>query len=392
VTETAVLYLVSPDDAAAAMRLVMARPVAFRVVMTAVRAGIARVGVPATLRNTPVEAAIARTPSARRAVYWLDDGAPVPDRAMLIPAAAFATRPAMTAMRAAPAPAVLAGSREDHAPMIVVGGPLLASLWPALARGEPLGDLVDRALASSTFVEVPGEFIRICTSDSLARAETALLGNVGSPIDTAVDRAFHRRLSLPITRIAIALGITPNAITVVSMAVGVAAAVTLTSGTMISGVAAFILYAAAVVLDHSDGEVARLTCAESRIGEWLDLSVDTVVHTAMVLGMGAAAERVTGSGMIPGLIAAAGVIATAWFVKTTPAGDDVAGVVFRVLGNRDGFYVLLLLFVGALVFRPGALPSIVTLAAVGTHAYWIGRVLYRLGQAPFGEKTWRNPK
>jgi phosphatidylglycerophosphate synthase len=395
VTDTAVLYLVSRDDAAAAMRLVMARPVAFRVLMTAVRAGIARVGVPSTLRNTAVEAAIARTPSARRAVYWLDDGVPSPDCAVLIPAAAYVTRAGLNALREAPAPAVLAASRNGDALAIAVRGPVLRSLWPALASGEPVGDVVDRAVASGTFVDVPGEFIRICSSASLACAETALLGGVGSPIDTAVDRAFHRRLSLPITRIAITLGITPNAMTIASMAVGVAAAFTLAAGTPTSGIAAFVLYAAAVVLDHSDGEVARLTVAESRLGEWLDLSVDTVVHTAIVLGMAAASERVTGTGTIAGLVAAAGVIVTAWFVKTTVTGQDPVGIVFRVLGNRDGFYALLLLFVAALVYRPNALPAIVTLAAAGTHAYWVARLLYRLArrrQAPFGENTWRKPK
>jgi phosphatidylglycerophosphate synthase len=320
---------------------------------------------------------------------------PSPDCAVLIPAAAYVTRAGLNALREAPAPAVLAASRNGDALAIAVRGPVLRSLWPALASGEPVGDVVDRAVASGTFVDVPGEFIRICSSASLACAETALLGGVGSPIDTAVDRAFHRRLSLPITRIAITLGITPNAMTIASMAVGVAAAFTLAAGTPTSGIAAFVLYAAAVVLDHSDGEVARLTVAESRLGEWLDLSVDTVVHTAIVLGMAAASERVTGTGTIAGLVAAAGVIVTAWFVKTTVTGQDPVGIVFRVLGNRDGFYALLLLFVAALVYRPNALPAIVTLAAAGTHAYWVARLLYRLArrrQAPFGENTWRKPK
>src|SRR5688572_31579156 len=46
----------------------------------------------------------------------------------------------------------------------------------------------------------------------------------GSAIDTRLDRALHRRLSRPVTRAAIALGITPNQISVTSLLVGLAAA------------------------------------------------------------------------------------------------------------------------------------------------------------------------
>ena len=57
-------------------------------------------------------------------------------------------------------------------------------------------------------------------------------------------------------------------------------------GALVLGLLVYIL---AVVLDHADGEVARLTLTESAFGEWLDAVVDTVVHTTLALTLGVAA-------------------------------------------------------------------------------------------------------
>jgi predicted PurR-regulated permease PerM len=55
--------------------------------------------------------------------------------------------------------------------------------------------------------------------------------------------------------------------------------------------------------------------------------------------------------------------------------------------NRNGFYVLLLLFIAALALLPAALPVVMLVAAAGMHAYWLGRVLHRLAHRGQGART-----
>ena len=62
-----------------------------------------------------------------------------------------------------------------------------------------------------------------------------------------------------------------------------------------------------MVLDHADGEVARLTLTESVLGEWLDVVVDTVVHTTLMLALGVAAAALAGGGLPAGVVAAVGI-------------------------------------------------------------------------------------
>ena len=123
------------------------------------------------------------------------------------------------------------------------------------------------------------------------RPEAPPHGDAGSPIDTRLDVLFHRRLSRPVTRLALALGLTANQVSLASLLVGLLAVWGFWHATPGTALAGLVLYAAAVVLDHSDGEVARLTRSESRLGEWLDVTSDTVIHALLVLAMGVTAQR-----------------------------------------------------------------------------------------------------
>jgi phosphatidylglycerophosphate synthase len=174
-----------------------------------------------------------------------------------------------------------------------------------------------------------------------------------------------------------ARGVTANAITVASIVLGLAAALAIASDGLAGAVLGLVLYAVAVVLDHADGEVARLAFAESAFGEWLDIGGDTLVHAALVLGMGVTAERLAEAGAAMGVVAAAGVVASAWVAKTAPPAANAINRAFGALGNRDGFYAMLLAFVLGVALAPSALPALMVLVAAGTHAYWIGSSVTR---------------
>jgi phosphatidylglycerophosphate synthase len=139
------------------------------------------------------------------------------------------------------------------------------------------------------------------------------------------------------------------------------------------------------VLDHADGEVARLTLTESAVGEWLDIVIDTVVHTALVLALGVAASRVTEAGLGAGVVAAAGVVASAVIGKLRPPAPASATPrgFLDALTSRDGFYAMLVTFIVVRLAAPAWLPALMLVVAVGTHAYWLARaaLAIRPGQA-----------
>jgi phosphatidylglycerophosphate synthase len=216
------------------------------------------------------------------------------------------------------------------------------------------------------------------------RAETVPQHIAGSPIDSPIDVLFHRRLSRPLTRLALALGLTANQVSLASLLVGLLAVWGFWHATPWTALAGLVLYAAAVVLDHSDGEVARLTHSESRLGEWLDVTSDTVIHALLVLAMGVTAQARAGrAGIGLGALAASGVVVSAIIAKTSPRSTaGGVGGFLDALGNRDGFYAMLLLFILALTFAPALLPILMIVVATGSHAYWLTRLAHRLLSRP----------
>lgn len=397
--EQAVLYLARVEDATAALLPVTNCPVAFRALMTAVRAGVRRVGVPTMFRATDLERAIQASAPARAAVVWLDANAPAPDAPiLLVPAAAVASRPAVGSLLTRGATAILAESAGEDAPVVAAGPLLVRPLWKEILGGGAVGAELRRALAACEAPAVPGGwYVRVLTRETARQADALFYANLGSPIDTQLDTLVHRRLSRPLSRVAVAWGVAPNHISVASLVVGLGAAWCLGYGSSLAAVIGFVLFVAAVVLDHADGEVARVTLTESTFGEWLDVTADTIVHAALVVAMGVAAQRAAGAGAALGGVAAAGVVMSAVLAKTWPATGEVGGIggVFQGLSNRDGFYGVLVVFIIALALVPAVLPLLMILVAVGAHVYWLGRVAYGYRPLPPREprpRTVRNPK
>jgi phosphatidylglycerophosphate synthase len=383
VIRQAALYLSTADDLQTARLPVAGHPVVFRIIMAAIRAGARRVGVPAVLRSPGLEAALAASPRARVALAWLDTaGALAAEPTLLLPAAALAPAPVLGRLLQASPGRVLAESQSSAAPALTVDASLLAVLHPALVAGAPVGDALRRELKARDHPPIPGGgwFVHVTGERAAAEAEACLRRDLGSPVDSWLDTALHRRLSKPVTRVAVAFGVAPNPITVISGVVGLAAAASMALGDATTLVIGLLLYLLAVVLDHADGEVARLTLTESAIGEWLDIVMDTLVHIALVLALGVAAERVTGAGLAAGVVGAVGVVASAVVYKRWPPAPPTAADrgLLDALTSRDGFYAMLLIFIALRLAAPSRLPGLMMLIAVGTHAYWVARAALSL--------------
>jgi len=392
VIRQAALYLVSSDDVRTARLDVAGRPVLFRAIVAAVRAGIGRVLVPPALRSPDLDAALESSPRARAAVAWLDGpGALADEPTLILPATGLAPPDALKRLVAAPGAALLAESLTADAPLFVADRPLLAALRAPLVAGAPLAEALDRArkLRDVPVVMTGRWCVRVADAASAAEAEARLYAGLGSPIDTQLDTQLHRRLSRPISRLAVAAGLGPNAITLASGVVGLASVAAFARGDAMAVVAGFLLYVVAVVLDHADGEVARLTLTESVLGEWLDIVVDTLIHGTMLLALGLACARVTGSGLAAGVVGAVAVIVSGMLGKIwppTPPSTAERGLLDR-LSSRDGFYGMLLSFVVVRILAPSLLPVLLIVIAAGSHTYWVARVAFLLSR-----KTRRKPK
>ncbi len=208
-----------------------------------------------------------------------------------------------------------------------------------------------------------------------------LLGALENPRDGYLDRVLHRRLSRPLTRVLLRTPLTPNAITVIGIGLGVAGGLLLGVPGGGALVAAVLLLVVSGVLDCSDGEVARLRFSESRLGHWLDVSGDTLVHLAVLAGI---AARIAEGGEAPGrrvlLVLALGILGAfavmTWSEETEERRRRAGGWENRVLdgilsplSTRD-WYVFPLLFAFA-----GRLDALVPAAAIGAHAFWIATLV-----------------
>ena len=370
--DRAALYFSTPNDLSAAHAVVAQRPLGFRAIAAAVRAGVRMVYVPDTLRDTAIGAAVEASPRARAAVVWLKDGdAPEAGPLLLVPAAVVVPTDVLRSLLArGPGAAVAAPSGAD-APALVADGAVVHVLAALLAAGAPVGaELARRRVAS----EVDERCVVARNAAGLAAAERRLHDLLRSPIDTNLDVQLHRRFSRYVTRAAIALGVTPNTITVVSTILGLAAVWCFWRATTRSALAGLFIYMVAVILDHSDGEVARLTLAESRLGEWLDTVGDTLVHALTVVAMGVTSEMLTGVGVGLGIVGAAGIMASAFVAKWwPPRGTGGMGGAVEDFGSRDGFYALLVLFIALRAFVPSLLPVLMVIVTLGSNAYWVVR-------------------
>jgi phosphatidylglycerophosphate synthase len=376
----ALLYL--PDAAAlpVAATDVFGRPLAVRAMVAALRAGAASIAVPTRLRDAAVERALRRMPALAAAIHWLDADAASPAdgsaRWLLLPASSLVDAGTLEALLADPAgrPAVLAGSADGAAPVAVAPGPPPAHLWSELAAGRQAGVALGRWLGQAGALPRPAvsPWVDARGVDGPARAEAALQATLSIPADSAVDRHLHRRVSRWLTHALVRTSLTPNQVSLVSLTIGLGAIWCFWDATPASAFAGVILYALACVVDHSDGELARLTFQESAFGASLDWTIDTIVHAGLVLGIGLTAGGHVMTAM--GVLGAAGVTLSAIFAHYLPReieiGPSVGGVL-RNIGNRDLFYILLL---GAAVLRWLA-PSLVGIAAVvvglGSQAYWV---------------------
>jgi phosphatidylglycerophosphate synthase len=216
-------------------------------------------------------------------------------------------------------------------------GAVLAELRPALKyAAQPLDPSGRRRL--DTAADVPG-------------AERWLLRSLIKQSEGFMSRHFERRISLAITRRLAATAVTPNAMTLLSLAVGLLGAPFFLSswaGWQVTGALLFLTHS---ILDGCDGELARLKFLQSRVGAVLDYWGDNVVHVAVFgciaigwsLALGARWPLVLGAIVAAAMLGSAAIMFQRTLddqVRTasSAAADRLAGAV----ANRDFIYLVIL--------------------------------------------------
>jgi archaetidylinositol phosphate synthase len=101
------------------------------------------------------------------------------------------------------------------------------------------------------------------------------------------DARLARRLVRPLS----ASAVTPNHLTSVRLAVGIAAALAFARGTYSSMNLGALLIVVSNFLDHTDGELARMSGKTSRLGHWYDLASDAAVTILLFASIGIGVGR-----------------------------------------------------------------------------------------------------
>ncbi len=217
-----------------------------------------------------------------------------------------------------------------------------------------LCDIVEDILPTGTVkaVDVTNELcMEVTSQETLNESRNKLYGLLTLPSDSPFSIYVNRKLSRLVSGTLVSLPVTPNQITLLSFFIGIIACwFFLQDGYRYSVIGAMVLYTS-IILDLSDGEVARLKFMSSRYGALLDTICDSIVFSGVLFCAALAIYRDYGTPHILTVGAIAVVVMFAcsnlYFymhdVREDPESDP-ANSVLRSFANEDSFYLSLLGF------------------------------------------------
>jgi phosphatidylglycerophosphate synthase len=310
---------------------------------------------------------------------WLDAGAApaaMPGRCLVLLPEVVVTPGELRAwISGVPATAeAVTPDTDGGGPLLVASGLLPAAIAAARGGRSGLAGFLSDLARAGRLAEIPwgGRLRERVGSPADAPAvERRMLRLLRTPEDgPLVDRFVNRAFSGWLTRGLLATAVTPNQVTVASLLTGLLGAWVLGYPGWGASLLGLVLFQLSVVLDHSDGEIARLKLRFSPFGKWLDNWSD---HTVDIAVVGMLTWRVAGSGgglpWLLGILAAVGVtgaflIVFRWSLVPESAGARPPGL--ESLANRDGF--CLSLWATLLLGRPA---WFLWLLAVGANLFWL---------------------
>jgi len=213
---------------------------------------------------------------------------------------------------------------------------------------EDLIATLSRRLAATTRAGDPADRLALGGAAGAPAAADWLLRSLIKDTEGFMSRHFERRVSLAITRRLVGTSITPNAMTLMSLTIGLLGAPFFLSTEPLLQIAGSLLFLTHSILDGCDGELARLKFQESPTGARLDFWGDNLVHVA-VFGCMAVGWSLAVASLWPlllGALAITGTAASAYFVahrEGTAAAAGPPGRLADAVANRDFIYLVILL-------------------------------------------------
>ncbi len=247
--------------------------------------------------------------------------------------------------------------------------------WNRVVAVRDLEAIRDGAAPASVGVAVdsPADF---------RRAEDHLLASLVKDTEGFMSRHVERKISLAVSRRLAATTVTPNAMTLLSVSIGLFGATFFLDSTAASQTAGALLFLLHSILDGCDGELARLKFQESRSGGLLDFWGDNIVHVAVFAAIAAGWSRAVGAAwpLAFGALAVGGALASAFLVYSRTMAAPREGPLYTsvataaetrlsraadALSRRDFIYLVLILSAF------GKAAWFLVLTAVGAPVYFL---------------------
>jgi 1L-myo-inositol 1-phosphate cytidylyltransferase / CDP-L-myo-inositol myo-inositolphosphotransferase len=203
--------------------------------------------------------------------------------------------------------------------------------------------------------------IVVATPADVRLAERRLMGALVKDTDGFMARRVERPISLMISRLLAPTAITPNQMSLISVAVGLCGAPFFLSERASLQTIGALMFLAHSILDGCDGELARLKFEESRWGGILDFWGDNVVHVVifacMAIGWSLAAAAgwplLLGAAAVLGTLGSAGLVywrlmrpkeeGGALFTSVSAEPERLLARALDSASRRDFIYLVLLL-------------------------------------------------
>ncbi|MFM0378144.1 CDP-alcohol phosphatidyltransferase family protein [Paraburkholderia strydomiana] len=196
-----------------------------------------------------------------------------------------------------------------------------------------------------------------------------------TPINVPPPRTWDARLARRLVTPLVNTRVAPNHLTTLRLLIGVAGALCLARGGFAWSNAGAVLIVLSNFVDHTDGELARISGKSSRIGHFYDLACDALVTVMLFIGMGMgmSASNIGGLTVAPGWLGAIAGIAVALIFFLRMRIEEMAGKAGTKQAAVGGFETEDVLYLLPIVTLTSVVMPFVMAASIGAplFAVWV---------------------
>jgi len=196
-----------------------------------------------------------------------------------------------------------------------------------------------------------------------------------TPINVPPPRTWDARLARRLVTPLVNTCVAPNHLTTLRLLIGVAGALCLARGGFAWSNAGAVLIVLSNFVDHTDGELARISGKSSRIGHFYDLACDALVTVMLFIGMGMgmSASNIGGLTVAPGWLGAIAGIAVALIFFLRMRIEEMAGKAGTKQAAVGGFETEDVLYLLPIVTLTSVVMPFVVAASIGAplFAVWV---------------------